>query len=517
MNGAARPPAWLWGLLLASTALGLLPVPLFDVDEGAFAQATLEMLASGNYAATTLYGEPRYDKPILSYWLQAASVSLFGVQEWAFRLPSLLAALAWALAGFRFAAELYGPRVGAQAAALLVTALWTSLIARAAIADALLNLFIALALFDLYRHHLRPGRALRLRIALWLALGFLTKGPVAVAVPLLASGLFAATQGRAALRQWALGLLDLRAAAVFVLGVLPWLVAVYRVQGWGFFEGFFGEHNLRRFADTREGHGGSPFYYLVVFPILVLPFTTVALRLLRQAGLHWREPFARYALMTFALVFALGSASATQLPHYLLYGMSPLLVLMARSLERLRPHWTLYLPLALFLALLAALPVALQALDRLPLGAFEQALLADAHRHFGPGYAALLLLAVAAAVGAVRALRLSAGPALLVAGAVQLLFVHGVLLPRVAAVQQGPVVAAAAVARASTAPLVMFATHQPSFAVYAGRPVRRGEPLPGDWAFARAERARAFCAARACRFHHEAGGYALFEPLASED
>ena len=60
--------------------------PLFDVDEGAFSGATTEMLANGNYISTFIYGAPRFDKPILIYWLQGLSVSLLGHNEWAFRL-----------------------------------------------------------------------------------------------------------------------------------------------------------------------------------------------------------------------------------------------------------------------------------------------------------------------------------------------------------------------------------------------------------------------------------------------
>ena len=65
--------------------------PLVDVDEGAFSEATREMLARGDYVTTWLNGELRFDKPILTYWLQAAAVSVAGPVEWAFRLPSALA------------------------------------------------------------------------------------------------------------------------------------------------------------------------------------------------------------------------------------------------------------------------------------------------------------------------------------------------------------------------------------------------------------------------------------------
>ena len=82
----------LYGLLALALFVGFFlqlgSVPLFDVDEGAFGQATREMFLRGDFLSTSLNGQPRYDKPILSYWLQAASIAAFGVDEFAFRLPS---------------------------------------------------------------------------------------------------------------------------------------------------------------------------------------------------------------------------------------------------------------------------------------------------------------------------------------------------------------------------------------------------------------------------------------------
>ena len=76
--------------------------PLFDVDEGAFAEASREMLASGDWGHTTLNGADRFDKPILVYWLQAAALALIGPHEWAARLPSALCAWGWAMATWAF-------------------------------------------------------------------------------------------------------------------------------------------------------------------------------------------------------------------------------------------------------------------------------------------------------------------------------------------------------------------------------------------------------------------------------
>ena len=98
-----RTSHWLAAITVAASFFWMLgAAPLFDVDEGAFSQATMEMFQRGDFLATYLNGEPRYDKPILVYWLQALGVIAFGPTEYAFRLPSAVCASAWALITFLF-------------------------------------------------------------------------------------------------------------------------------------------------------------------------------------------------------------------------------------------------------------------------------------------------------------------------------------------------------------------------------------------------------------------------------
>ncbi len=141
-------------LLLVAIAVSfffnLHAIPLFDLDEGAFSEATREMLVRGDFISTFLDGQPRYDKPILIYWLQAVSVSLFGVNEFAFRLPSALAATLWTLAVFGFVRRVQDERTGLVAAIITATAFEVSVMGRAATADALLNLCITGSMFSLF-------------------------------------------------------------------------------------------------------------------------------------------------------------------------------------------------------------------------------------------------------------------------------------------------------------------------------------------------------------------------------
>ncbi|MBL8253537.1 MAG: glycosyltransferase family 39 protein [Candidatus Competibacter sp.] len=177
----------LYGLLALALFIGFFyqlgAVPLFDLDEGAFGQATREMFLRGDFVSTYLNGQPRYDKPILSYWLQAASLRAFGVDELAFRLPSALAATAWTLLVFLFGRRVTDTRRALLAALLMATSLAVIVIGKAATADALLNLLLATSLMSLYLYLREKRRVWLYTAAAAAGLGFLTKGPVALVIP----------------------------------------------------------------------------------------------------------------------------------------------------------------------------------------------------------------------------------------------------------------------------------------------------------------------------------------------
>ena len=188
MAGTEAPSRRWWTvlgalLLLGYFLLGLGHSLLFDVDEGAFSQATREMVDSGDWGHTTLNGTDRFDKPIGVYWLQALSVSLWGVNEFALRLPSALAAWVACLALALTTHKAWGPRAGVMAAMVFASSLGPWAMARTATADGLLGLWLMLSALDLWRYVSEDDRKALRRTALWMALGVLTKGPVALLIP----------------------------------------------------------------------------------------------------------------------------------------------------------------------------------------------------------------------------------------------------------------------------------------------------------------------------------------------
>ncbi len=489
MSEAQRLPAGHVVFLIAALLLGfwskLGGVPLFDLDEGAFSQATIEMLDSGNYLSTTLNGEPRYDKPILIYWLQAAAVKIFGQNEFAFRFPSALCASIWLLAVYGFTWSFTRERRAALlAAGSLGLGLMASVIGHAAIADALLDMLLALTMLDIYRHCVEPSLGKLLRIYLWMGLGFLAKGPVAVALPLLVSLIFYLWQRRPL--QWLKAVLNPLGWLLFAAVVLSWAWPLYQQDHGEFFRHFLLEHNVGRYENTLQGHGGQPWYYLVWLPLIVLPFTALLLPALRRAARP--DPLDGYLLIWFLLVFVFFSFSGTQLPHYLLYGCTPLFILFGRSWREAPARFWSLLPALLLAAVLAALPWVLPRITVPPQRVYENGILTLAAASFGAVYYTLSALALLVIAGLMLWRKAEPWNALLGAGlALGALVWYGVV-PVLAAAQQEPVREAALRARALNLPVVSYRTFLPSFSVYRGAVTPNRAPEPGELVFVRLDR-----------------------------
>lgn len=493
LTGALTSPWLLAAVVVLCFFWRLGAVPLYDLDEGAFTEATREMLESGNYITPHKDGEPRYDKPVLIYWLQAASAKVIGFNELSLRLPSALAATLWVLALWGFVRERLDVRTATVAGLVMALSLQVSLIAKAAVADAVLNLFIALAFFEIYRFYIQSERRHVLRAYLWMGLGFLTKGPVALFFPVLVSLLFFWSAHR--LDLWLRAAISPLGWLVFLLVAGPWYLAIYLDDGTAFFESFFLKHNAGRFGEAMHGHAGFPGYYLVMLPVILLPFTGWFLSLLPGLRRAWADPLDRFLWIWFGAVFVFFSFSGTKLPHYLLYGATPLFILMARHRARLTSRWLAFLPPLVFLALLAALPFVIGLVESQADKAHEIAMFQEARSVLDDGYLAAMLAGLAALIGLLLWSRPPPWERLVLAGIVQALVVYGVLVPRVLDVMQGPVKEAALLARRLDLPTVVYRTSMPSFSVYRQTITPEREPRAGELVFLRVDKLEHLAAA----------------------
>ncbi len=555
MTGVMTSP-WLLILVVALSFFWQLgAVPLYDLDEGAFTEATREMLDSGNVITPHKDGEPRYDKPVLIYWLQAVSTKAFGFNEFALRLPSAVAATLWVLAVWGFVRARLDAPTATVAGLVMALSLQVSLIGKAAVADALLNLFITLTFFEIYRYFLDPdpltNRRFILRTYLWMGLGFLTKGPVAVLFPVVVSFLFFlseirwSTSGLRVFLRWFRAAFSPLGWLIFLLVAGPWYLAIYLDDGSGFFRSFFLQHNAGRFDAAMHGHGGFPGYYLVMLPLILLPFTGWFFSLFKtfrsffvyntarfDTAMHghngfpghdlmilpfigwflnlfktyrrtWFDSLERFLWIWFLTVFVFFSFSGTKLPHYLLYGAVPLFILMARHRDLLTNRWLALVPPLLLFAVLMALPVMLdlvlhvaegiatspsaQVREMLVFKPHEAALLIDGRQALDLTYGIAVLLGLAALIALLR-WSIPLWQRLILAGLIQTLVVYGIVVPRLFETMQTPVKEAGLLAKQLDLPTVVYRTSMPSFSVYRDAITPKRPPVAGDLVFLRIDK-----------------------------
>ncbi|HET7197134.1 MAG TPA: glycosyltransferase family 39 protein, partial [Burkholderiales bacterium] len=453
--------------------------------EGAFSQATLEMFQRGDFLSTYLNGAPRYDKPILVYWLQAASVSLLGPTEWAFRLPSALCGALWAWLTYLFARRYYGEERALFAAVLLATSLGVYIIGRAATADALLNVLLAASLFAAWLHLSTGERRWLYATHAAIALGVLAKGPIAILVPGATTLLFCLFKRDA--RTWLRATLDWRALLLFFAIAAPWYAVILAKEGWPFVQGFFLKHNVARFGGPLQGHGGSLLYYFPVVILLALPFSALIVPVALRAREAWRDELQAYLLLWFGFVFVFFSLSGTKLPHYVLYGYTGLVLLMAVHGSAMRSAFWALLPALAFFAVLLFFPNLLaQLAPRVHDPYYRQALGVLLPR-FDTAYFAWFGVLCALVVYAMLERRTGLPRKLALIGLLSVAGLSSFVVPALGELQ-APIRDAARLARERHFDVVMWRLNAPSFSVYRGAPTASREPRPGDVIVTRASR-----------------------------
>jgi 4-amino-4-deoxy-L-arabinose transferase-like glycosyltransferase len=375
-----RPGHYL--LLLTATALLYLPnlggPSLWDIDEGNNAECAREMLESLNLIVPTFNCVLRVDKPALLYWLQIGAYEVFGVSEFAARLPSALAAVVAVLAAYELGRRLFGATAGLLGGVVLASTTGFTAAAHFANPDALLNACTVLALLLFWQGFRRGQPAWLVPMGVVLGLGVLAKGPVGLVLPAAVACLTALWSGRVRFlaNRWVL-----LGTIAFVLVMGPWYAWVGADTKGAFLRGFFLTHNIGRALSPMESHRGPFYYYALVLPLGFLPWSVFlgpaayhALRALGSGAPQAEDDqLAPRFLWVWVAVYVLAfSAAATKLPNYVLPVYAPLALLMGRFLARwcsgaIRPPaWIIRLSLAALALVGVGVAVALLALGGVP-------------------------------------------------------------------------------------------------------------------------------------------------------
>ncbi len=321
---ARRPRLLLTVFCLLVWLPGLLTLPPTDRDESRFAQASKQMIETGDYVRIMNGTEPRNLKPVGIYWLQvpfAAAARALHVATanpvWPYRLPSLAGALLAVLATFELGCVLADRRVALLAAGMLGASVVLVVEAHLAKTDAALVGVTTVAMAVLARAYagLPVGRG---RAALfWAAMGvgILLKGPITPMVAGLAAASLAVADRRA---RWLLALRPLAGAALMLLVVLPWFVAIGLATHGAFFSDSVGGDLGRKLASGDDAHGAPPGVHLLLLPLLAFPASLPVLRGLPLLWRQRREPTVRFLTAWIVPAWLVFEATPTKLPHYTL-------------------------------------------------------------------------------------------------------------------------------------------------------------------------------------------------------
>ncbi|MGD0023943.1 MAG: glycosyltransferase family 39 protein, partial [Xanthobacteraceae bacterium] len=346
MNSHRRAAALLVLVSLLAFLPGFFQIPPVDRDEAYFAQATKQMIETGDYVDIRYQDDVRYRKPVGIYWLQAAAVktaAALGLPAarttiWLYRVPSLIGAVGAVLATYWCALALVSRRGAMLAALMMAGSAVLGVEARLAKTDAVLLFTVVIAMGVLARAYMLPretGAARlnwRLPAFFWTALaaGILVKGPLILMFVALAAAALSIIERSA---RWLLALRPLRGTAWLCLIVLPWFLAIYLRVGGAFLIGSVGKDMLAKIGSGQEAHGAPPGLYVVLFFATFFPASMLAALAAPAVRAMRRQPATRFLLAWLVPSWIVFELVMTKLPHYVLPLYPAIAILIAGAVE----------------------------------------------------------------------------------------------------------------------------------------------------------------------------------------
>jgi len=317
------PVKWLRLLLLPAVLLlflGLGANTIWDANEAFYVETPRQMVLSGDYVNPVFNGEPRMNKPVLSYWVVAGLYHLFGVSVTVERFGIALGALGILLAAYLCGRALRSSLTGWLAVLIVITAPRFVMFSRRIFIDIWVTMFMTLSIgcFLLAERH--PSRR-RLFLGLMYAaigLGVLTKGPVALVFPAATIGLWLLVERRLSdiTRLWLLP------GALIVLAInLPWWWAIYAQHGLEPVQAFWLGENFGRYTESMQPGERNVWFYVPVvigdlFPwslFVIAGLATGAIALWRRAE---ADGMARFLMIWVGLLVGVFSFSETKQDLY---------------------------------------------------------------------------------------------------------------------------------------------------------------------------------------------------------
>ncbi|MDC6367091.1 MULTISPECIES: ArnT family glycosyltransferase [Flavobacteriaceae] len=301
-------------LLVCTSFIGLYPI--YILDEARNAEAAREMLVSGNYIVPTFNGQLRTDKPPLHYFFMILGYKLFGVNSFGARFFSGFFGALTIYVTYWNVKKWHNQTMGWITAIILMSSLFFVQEFHLAVPDPYLIFFVSLSLFAFYNYYKTNSWTWFVALYGAMALGMLTKGPIAIALPGMIIPLFLVFKKDFKLKT-ILGLRPFLGLILVLLLATPWyyLVHVETLGEWT--EGFFLDHNISRFGSEKEGHGGL---FLITSLYVILGLLPFSFFVFQGFGSAWKarkeNDFVLFSFLVAAITILFFSISSTKLPNY---------------------------------------------------------------------------------------------------------------------------------------------------------------------------------------------------------
>ena len=310
--------------------------PIFIPDESRYAEIPREMIASGDWIVPHLNGLRYFEKPVMGYWLNAISIKIFGENAFAVRFPS---AMATGLSAFiifllvrRFSKRKF---LASITAVVFLTCFEVYGVGTFNVLDSMLAMFVTAAMASFFFAYTADTSSKKKQGFLFLfgvfcGLSFLTKGFLAFVVPVLVIVPFMIWERRFK----ELFFMPWIPIVGAVLVALPWAIMIYHKEPdfWHFF--IWNEH-IKRFMSENAQHGQSFWYFFLILPAAVLPWTFLfpsVILGLKKTGI--KGSVVRYAVCWFWFPFLFFSMSKGKLLTYILPCFPPLAILISTGLDQ---------------------------------------------------------------------------------------------------------------------------------------------------------------------------------------
>ena len=314
---------------------GISSIPPLDRDESRFAQASKQMIETGDYVDIRFQETPRYKKPVGAYWVQAATVNILSPDNlnsiWAYRIPSLLASLAAVILTYAIACLFVKREVALFSGILLASSFLINAEAHMAKTDALLLLSVLITQYGLARTY-KGDISFLSWLYFWAGLGLsiLLKGPIVPVIILLAIVTLCCFDRNLSLIKQ---LRPMTGVLVATAISLPWVIAVQISSSGVFLKKSIGVDLLPKLMGGVESHGMPPGYYLLMLMIAFWPSSLFLWPSLIHFIKAKKDVFFKFIIAWVVPAWIMLEIVPTKLPHYVLPLYPAIAITVAKAMD----------------------------------------------------------------------------------------------------------------------------------------------------------------------------------------